>query len=149
MGKLMKKRFAVLVMLCIVIFPNAFVGAECGKSVECREIIELALKNYFGTNLVNGEQDAPVDWCYYGSWREVFLFLSQPQDTLDQVRKIMQKIGEKVIEVVNGRRREGKLLGEFEKMVLSKGLVVRMMVKGMILPSGSLAIYVTPRDYPG
>ncbi len=121
------------------------IQAECRKGVDCREIIEQALKEYFETALVNGEKDAPVDWCYYENCREVFLLLSQPLNSLEALRKTMRDIGEKVMDIAVSKQRMEKQLSTFEKMAVHKGFIVRAMAGGMILPNGSLAIYIQPK----
>ena len=145
---MVKKTFIILcVSLCTFLCANPG-HAECEKDADCRGIIETALKDYFKTDLVSGEQGAPVDWCYYERWREVFIFLSTAVNSPEALKTEMRRIGEKILAMVEARQRNGKRPGKFEKSVLHKGLVVRAMVKGMVLPNGSLAIHVvSKRDH--
>ena len=146
---MVKKAFIILcVSFCTFLGANP-VHAECEKDADCRGVIETALRDYFKTNIVNGEQGAPVDWCYYERWREVFLFLSKTVDSPETLKIIMRKIGEMILAIVTARQKDGKRPGRFEKSVLHKGLVVRAMAKGMVLPNGSLAIHVVPKGDRG
>ena len=136
--------FAILLML----FSFRPVFAQCDKNVSDHKIIQKTLEEYFNTSKVAGEPDAVVDWCYYGGWDQLFLFLMIPCESEAKAKAITEEIGLAILRKCRARRIMGTIPSTFEENVLKRGFTVQMMRKGVPGGSSLLETYINPSTVP-
>ncbi|UCF92058.1 MAG: hypothetical protein JSW39_27960 [Desulfobacterales bacterium] len=133
----------VLVMVCV--YP---VLAQCAKTVQDNGVIQGTLQQYFGTTQVSGEPEAVVDWCYYGGWNQIFLFLMVPCESDTKALSMMKEIGLAILNTCRTNHTSSKNLSPFEALVLEKGITVQMMRKGVPSDNDLLTVYTPPVTQP-
>ena len=146
----MNRRGVVLAMILLFLWVLP-VFAQCDKSVNDNGIIQQTLEEYFGTPKVSGEPDAVVDWCYYGGWEQLFLFLMIPSESEAKAKATMKEIGGAILEKCRTHQKLGKALSPFEESALKRGFTIQMMEKGAKGVSGGshvVCVYISPSSMP-
>ena len=121
------------------------VFAQCDKNVKDNAIIHETLEEYFGTSKISGEPNAVVDWCYYDSRDQLFIFSELPCDSDAEAMAMLDKIGLAILKKCRGHQKLGQALSPFEETVLETGFTMSTMrPQG----SGPLATYISPSSVP-